>query len=107
VKTSFPEREDEWRQIGGARRRIWNDSMVFKYKSDGWQEAKLDEGHNFYDPFTGELTGVQTDNLKMKVGTTLLDGAGGELPSGGTPVPLYFNVYYFLDFSIFGLDGVF
>lgn len=90
--------------------RLWHAAIGFYYKvrypfdvnEDGWDRTILDQGYRY-------LSGSQRKQILVDgspaTSPVPLDGAGGQLAVGGTPVGLAFTLYESADFSTFGFTG--
>lgn len=78
----------------------WEVSYEFVFDPDGHDKVKLlDQGFNKLDG--NNKVQILDDNDEPVADPRLLDGAGGELPDGSSPVFLEFEVIELLDFGVF------
>lgn len=77
----------------------WKTSYVFDFNLETWTKKILDQGLRAIQG--GTVRPIKDEAGGHVSSPVLLDGAGGKLPSGGTPVFLSKDVYKVLPFNIF------
>lgn len=75
----------------------------FVFKAEGWDTLLLDNGSYYYDSMlrTKKLKFISSDGHPLNHGP--LNGTGGKLPTGGTPVFNRFKFYPNIAFGTLGL----
>lgn len=79
----------------------WQVTIVLQHDPDGWDWSLLDAGYKY---LSGGNTREFRDNNLPATKPHLLDGSGGALGAGGTPVFLSFRKYWYADFAYLALD---
>lgn len=87
-----------------SNNQVWTYEVqyVFEINRDTWKAKPLDQGFTY---LSGGVRKIFQDGDGQRVDEPkLLDGSGGKLASGGTPVYLSLDVYPAVDFSAFNID---
>ncbi len=88
--------------------RFWEIDVPIHYKPDDWRLTLVDAGWNYLD--AGELKGVAEHPAYATTELSVppyLDGSGGVLPIGGTPVEGEFRLYREISFAAIDLPDPF
>lgn len=83
---------------------FWQVVYTFEFRREGWAITVWDQGSVFLSG------GSQTQDYDKRTGAPMpgpyyLDGRGGKLPVGRSPIALTFDVYHERDFSSLNLGG--
>jgi hypothetical protein len=76
----------------------------FEINSDGWKKRILDQGLRVLDSGTGNQKLAHDENGQPATSPVLLDGNGGQLEVGDSPVYLEYQVYQEIDFGPLNLN---
>lgn len=84
----------------------WYHTYVFVFHPQTWQMFMLDAGNYYEDPELGRVEFTTDDNagIPAQPRKGLLNGQGGALPKGDTPIFLAKRVRAELDFSLLGIE---
>lgn len=81
--------------------KYWQVTYVFQFDPDGWDSKPMDQG--FRKIVAGARRQILIDSIPV-TSPVPLNGAGGELAPGGTPVFQSFDIYPEADFNDFDFD---
>jgi hypothetical protein len=103
VKCGVITRRRQWHQAvpGGF---YWKTTYPFSLNRDGWNKSILDQGLRRLEGTPAQRKQIAVDG-QLATSPVLLDGSGGVLAPGGTPVFRSYQVYPSRDFSAFGFAG--
>lgn len=79
----------------------WQVTIVLQHDPNGWDWSLLDAGYKYLS--SGNPREFRDGNLPATK-PRLLDGSGGQLAGGGTPVYLSFRKHWYADFAYLALD---